>query len=162
MSQRLPNLRSLQVFEAAARLASFKLAATELHVTPAAVSRQIKGLEEALGFKLFERQNRRIRITGRGARYAEVIGQAFGTILTGTAELMGGPRKSPRLTLLVEREFATRWLLPNLHDFKDRYIDADVEIIPATDILELPPSGPRAAIVYRKLPQLGVQVDHLL
>ena len=78
-----------RLFEAAARLCSVKHAAAELHVTPAAVSRQIKELERALGCDLFVRQNRKITVTARGQRYAAIVGRAFGEIGAATAELSG-------------------------------------------------------------------------
>ena len=66
MSRRLPPLNSLRAFEAAARHLSFTKAANELHVTPAAISHQIKALEEQLGVPLFRRLTRALRLTAAG------------------------------------------------------------------------------------------------
>lgn len=66
MAYRLPPLGSLRAFEAAARHLSFKHAAEELHVTPAAISQQIKGLEDYLGVRLFVRLTRALAITPQG------------------------------------------------------------------------------------------------
>lgn len=161
MTARLPNLRALQIFEAAARFESFKRAAQELHVTAAAVSRQIKELERTLGFALFVRQNRKVTVTDRGARYASVVSRSFADIASVTTELSGA-RSKARLSLLVEREFAHRWLMPNLSRFNRLYPDIDIEIVPATEISELPTNGPAAAITYRRISQHGLKVDHLL
>lgn len=69
MSRRLPPLNSLRVFEAAARHLSFTRAAEELFVTQAAVSHQIKALEEFLSLKLFRRRNRSLLLTEEGQSY---------------------------------------------------------------------------------------------
>ena len=66
MADRLPPLNALRAFEAAARRGSFRDAATELHVTPAAISHQIKALEDHLGVALFRRLNREVRLTDQG------------------------------------------------------------------------------------------------
>ncbi len=161
MTSRLPNLRALQIFEAAARLGSFKRAAEELHVTAAAVSRQIKELERTLGFALFVRQNRKVTMTDRGVRYASVISRCFADIAGATTELSGA-RSNTRLSLLVEREFAHRWLMPNISKFNRLHPEVDIEVVPATEISELPTNGPAAAITYRRISQHGLKIDHLL
>lgn len=162
MPRRLPSLTALRVFEAAARLQSFKSAARELHVTPAAVTRQIKELERALGFTLFDRMNRKVLITDRGSRYAAVVRRAFDDIASMTRDLVEGSKRASRLTLLVEREFASRWLLPKLRDFNDRQPDVDVEIVPATEVAGLPIDGAHGAITYGELAQPGIRLECLL
>ena len=69
LRNRLPPLTSLLPFEAAARLESFSKAADELHITQAAISRQIRALEQDLGVKLFVRRNRAVFLTDRGERW---------------------------------------------------------------------------------------------
>ena len=69
MARRIPPLKAMPVFEAAARHLSFTLAADELHVTQAAISHQIKGLEDWLGVELFHRFNRRLALTEAGQAY---------------------------------------------------------------------------------------------
>ncbi len=71
MDRRLPSLNALRAFEAAARHLSFSRAGRELHVTPSAVSHQVRGLEEELGLRLFERRPRALRLTPAGARLLE-------------------------------------------------------------------------------------------
>ncbi len=75
--RRLPPLHALRAFEAVARLGSFKDAASELSVTPAAVSQQVRKLEEDLGIELFIRENRRITLTPSGARLHSGLTDAF-------------------------------------------------------------------------------------
>src|SRR3546814_9941046 len=77
MPIRLPPLQTLRAFEAAGRLLSMSLAAAELHVTPGAVSRQIRALEEDLGIALFRRMTRRIALTEDGAALHQVVGRAL-------------------------------------------------------------------------------------
>ena len=77
MPRSLPPLTSLRTFEAAARLGSFTRAARELHVTPAAVSHQIRGLEEYLGITLFRRTTRRIVLTDQATAAADSLREAF-------------------------------------------------------------------------------------
>lgn len=77
MSYRLPPLNGLRAFEAAARHLSFKLAATELSVTPGAVSQQVKHLEQALGVPLFERLHRSLVLTVHGEAMLPKVGEAF-------------------------------------------------------------------------------------
>ncbi len=77
MAYRLPPLGSLRAFEAAARHLSFKHAAEELHVTPAAISQQIKGLEDYLGVRLFVRLTRALAITPQGEAMLPKIRAGF-------------------------------------------------------------------------------------
>ncbi|MBN1238111.1 MAG: LysR family transcriptional regulator, partial [Gammaproteobacteria bacterium] len=79
-SKRMPSPIALRAFEAAARLGSFKAAAEELHVTPTAVSHQIKALETRLGRPLFERNTRSIALTAAGRKVAPVLTRAFRSI----------------------------------------------------------------------------------
>ena len=89
---RLPNLTALRAFEAAARHGSFKAAADELHVTPAAVSRSVSRLEEELGLTLFDRMHRAVSLTEVGARYAQRVSDGFRHL----AEEQGGPSSLSR------------------------------------------------------------------
>src|SRR3546814_5112572 len=77
MAQRLPSLNALRAFEAVSRHGSIKAAADELHVTPAAVSQQVKALEEGLGVKLLRRAEGGIRLTETGARGLEDLRAGF-------------------------------------------------------------------------------------
>jgi LysR family glycine cleavage system transcriptional activator len=77
LGKSLPPLACLLPFEAAARLGSFSRAAEELHITQAAISRQIRALEEDLGTSLFERRNRAVFLTEAGRRFAYSLGNAF-------------------------------------------------------------------------------------
>ena len=88
----LPPLTSLRAFEAAARLLSFTRAARELHVTPAAISHQIRGLERHLGVELFRRGSRRLTLTDSGQLAAEHLREGFERLARGVGVLRGGQR----------------------------------------------------------------------
>ena len=113
MPRSLPPLTSLRAFEAAARSLSFTKAARELHVTPAAISHQIRGLEQFLGVTLFQRTSRRLELTRDGQLAAEHFREAFERIARGVQALRQQGREG-ELVIGVTPSFATRWLLPRL------------------------------------------------
>jgi LysR family glycine cleavage system transcriptional activator len=113
MPRSLPPLTSLRAFEAAARWLSFTRAARELHVTPAAISHQVRGLEQFLGVALFQRSGRRLELTREGRLAADHFSDAFERIARGVEVLR--PRSRDReLAIGVTPAFATRWLVPRL------------------------------------------------
>jgi LysR family glycine cleavage system transcriptional activator len=120
MPKSLPPLTSLRTFEVAARLGSFTKAARELHVTPAAVSHQIRGLEEYLGVTLFRRTTRRLVLTEQAATAAEYLREGFERISRG-AELLRPSSKGGTLSLSATPAFATRWLVSRLSRFQKQH-----------------------------------------
>src|SRR3954453_18510996 len=111
MSRNLPPLNALRAFEAAARLLSFTAAASELNVTQAAVSHQIKALEDRLGLKLFRRVGRGLLLTDAApACFAEIAG-AFDRIAGATRRLHQHDAAGV-LSATVLPSFAAKWLLP--------------------------------------------------
>ncbi len=127
MSRRLPPLNSLKVFEAAARHLSFTRAAEELFVTQAAVSHQIKALEEFLSLKLFRRRNRSLLLTEEGQSYFLDIKEVFSAIAEATDKVMERSEKGA-LTISLPPSFAIQWLVPRLADFNQQQPDIDVRI----------------------------------
>ncbi len=143
----LPSLTALRVFEAAARNGSFKAAAGELHVTEAAVSRQIRLLEADLEVRLFERSNRGVQLTRTGEHYFEPIRHAFDVIDDSTRQT--SRRKMRRkLALAVDPGLALRWLIPRMRGFRAACPDIAVEIHPALALTPLPHPEIAAAIFY--------------
>ena len=110
---RLPPLKAIRVFEAAARHLSFTRAADELAVTQAAVSHQIKALEEHLGQPLFRRLNRALALTPAGAEFYPTIRNAIEAIAT-AIERLRDPLQSGVLNVSLLTTFLTRWLVPRL------------------------------------------------
>jgi LysR family glycine cleavage system transcriptional activator len=123
----LPPLTALRAFEAAARLSSFTRAARELHVTPAAVSHQIRGLEKFLGVTLFRRTTRRLELTDQGRVAAELFREGFEKLARGVSQLRAD-ETGASLTLSVTTAFASRWLVPRLGRFARRCPGVDLNI----------------------------------
>lgn len=127
MSKRLPPLNALRVFDAAARHLSFTKAAEELFVTQAAVSHQMKSLEDFLGLKLFRRRNRSLLLTEEGQSYYLDIKEIFTAINDATRKLQARSAKGA-LTVSLSPSFAIQWLVPRLSGFNQSFPGIDVRI----------------------------------
>lgn len=125
--RRLPPLSALRAFEAAARHMSFTRAADELSVTPAAVSQQIRGLEDWLGTPLFRRLTRALRLTEAAQSVLPQLSEAFDMLADVTARLEADV-DAPVLVVSAAPTFATKWLVPRLAHFNDAYPDINVRI----------------------------------
>src|SRR5215469_9430826 len=115
MSRPLPPLGSLRAFEAVARRLSFTRAADELHVTPGAVSQQIRQLERLLGQILFVRTRRSVTLTEAGIRMLPDVQAGLETLARAVRNHSSPGDRS--LTISVAPSFASKWLLPRLADF---------------------------------------------
>nr|WP_163502730.1 LysR substrate-binding domain-containing protein [Halomonas socia] len=127
MNRRLLPLSQLRAFEAAARHRSFKQAAEELGVTPAAISQQVRELEALLGVALFERRVRQVVPTAAAEHLYPVLCHgfnAFGDAL----EALREQTAPASVTLSCTPAFASHWLLPRLADFHERHPDIDLRI----------------------------------
>jgi DNA-binding transcriptional LysR family regulator len=131
LSISLPALRS---FDAAARTGSFKDAASELGVTPTAVSHQIRTLEDQLGVALFVRQTRKIVLTREGSRLADATSRGFREIYDALEEMR---EVSSRLTIATTPAFAALWLVPRLADFEAKHPATNVHIKTSTEMVDL-------------------------
>ncbi len=127
MRRDLPPLNALRAFEAAARLLSFTRAAAELAVTQAAISHQIKSLEEWLGVLLFQRLPRRLVLTDGGRELLATIRDAFDRIEGAVARVRRNDGTGP-LTVTVLPSFAAKWLVPRLGRFQTQHPDIEVRI----------------------------------
>lgn len=127
MPRSLPPLTALRAFEVAARLSSFTRAARELHVTPAAVSHQIRGLENYLGVTLFRRTTRHVELTEHGQLAAEKFRDGFELLAHGVDQLRARHARAS-IAVSVTTAFATRWLVPRLSEFAARCPDVDVRV----------------------------------
>jgi len=123
----LRSLSGLVDFECAARWGSFKLAARELHKTPAAVSQQVKQLEENIGFPLFVRHPRHISLTEKGQELAIATGRMLGDLRSKVAALQRGDEESV-LRISTTHSFAIKWLVPRMHRFTKLYPELDIRI----------------------------------
>jgi LysR family glycine cleavage system transcriptional activator len=140
--QRLPPLNALRAFEAAARHLSFALAAKELHVTPAAVSHQVKGLEEYVGQLLFRRLPKGLDLTRSGRAFVPKLREGFERFGEALEELHA-IEDSATLSVSVATSFATRWLAPRLHRFVGAHPELDVRINASTRLID--PRGDQLA-----------------
>lgn len=127
LANRLPPLKALRVFDASARHLSFTRAAEELFVTQAAISHQIKSLEEHLGLKLFVRKNRALRLTEEGQSYYHDIKHIFTSLHDATERLLNRGAKGA-ITVSSQASFAIQWLVPRLTAFNALHADIDVRI----------------------------------
>lgn len=125
---RLPPLNALRTFEAVARHRSFRRAAAELFVTPAAVTHQIRLLEEQLGVELFRRLPRRVELTPAAQSALPVLQKAFELMARSVNELRHFGH-TPRLTVRASPTFASRWMMPRLRHFLTQHQDIDVRVL---------------------------------
>ena len=136
---RFPPLNALRAFESAARHLSFAMAARELHVTPAAISHQVKGLEEHLEQRLFRRLKRGLELTRGGQVLQPGLSDGFGRLGAALDELRS-LGEAGTLAVSVPSSFATRWLAPRLHRFVGAHPELDVRINASTRLID-PDSG---------------------
>lgn len=123
----LPPLSALRAFESAARHLSFKKAAAELHVSPAAISHQIHALEDYLGVPLFERLNRGLNLTDAARAALPKISDGFQSLNAGVG-LMRATDGGTRLSVSAGPALTAKWLMPKLHRFATANPDIDVRI----------------------------------
>ena len=125
--KRLPPLSALRAFEAVARTLSFTGAARELHVTPGAISQQVRALEEQLGTALFRRSRRSVALTAAGSAILPDVQAGFESL---SRVLDDGWRRSQgkTLTISVAPSFASKWLLPRLPEFAAQFPDIELRI----------------------------------
>jgi LysR family glycine cleavage system transcriptional activator len=147
MARRLPPLNSLRAFEAAARHLSFARAAEELHVTPAAISHQIKALEDHLGVRLFRRLNRAVLLTDAGQACIAGLSEAFDRMAAALervrAQDCGGP-----LTVSTPPALAAKWLVPRLERFQALYPEIDVRVSAVMRLVDFAREDVDVAIRY--------------
>ena len=161
MGRQLPPLNALRAFEAAARHLSFTKAATELHVTQAAISHQVKALEETLGVMLFRRLNRRLVLTDHGQSYLPVLRDAFDQIDSATRRLYADERAGP-LRISALSSFAARWLLPRLPRFRERHPEIDVVVSVSDALIDFSTENIDIGLRYGFGNYPGLASEHLM
>jgi len=140
-------LNALRAFEAAARHQNFTRAALELYVSQAALSHQIRSLEERLGVRLFHRLPRGVALTEEGAALYPVLNEAFDRIALGMARFVGGAGREV-LTVGVVGTFAAGWLLPRLADFEAAHPDIELRLQTHNNRIDLAGEGLDLAIRF--------------
>ncbi|WP_292119900.1 LysR substrate-binding domain-containing protein, partial [Mesorhizobium sp.] len=118
MSRLLPGTRALRTFEAAARHLNFTRAADELGLTPAAVSHQIKEIEDQLDLVLFTRTSRSIRLTEAGSLLHDASIDALDLLNRAVSRARKMTRGTALLKVTLDAQFATKWLMRRVDDFR--------------------------------------------
>lgn len=158
---RLPPLNALRAFESAARLLSFSKAAAELHVTPGAISQQIKTLENYLGITLFKRQNRLILLTEQAQVCLPYLTEGFDRMAEAMKMMEELTLEKP-LTITVAEAFAARWLMPRLRSFQTLHPDIDVRFDVSKELVDLVHDDIDVGIRYGSGEYPGLETDFLL
>lgn len=131
----MPNLTQLRAFEAAARNLSVSKAAADLNVTHAAVSQQLRALEDWLGFAVLRRAGRSILLTEAGQRYYAAVREAFDLVEDETVRLRRADENRP-LHVATTSAFASRWLVPRLPRFQQRAPTIQLRLNPTRELID--------------------------
>ncbi|MDR6586624.1 transcriptional regulator GcvA [Herbaspirillum frisingense] len=158
--RKLPNLPALRGFDAAARHECFSRAAEEVHVTPSAISHQVRALEADLGLQLFKRHGKRIAITETGQRFAATIRKSLGEIAQ-AAEHLRSLNRQQRLVISVTPSFASRWLAPRLWKFIDVHPEIEVVLQSGSHLADLRLDGVDVGIRFGRGKYSGVVTEKL-
>ncbi len=150
-----PPLRSLQVFEAAARCGSFTAASEELGITQSGVSRQVSDLEATLGVALFIRRGARLAVTPAGERLATQLADALSRTWSAVADAR---RSDQVVTLSMLPSVAARWFAPRLGAFLAAHPDVDLRITASRHLVDFATEGVDAAIRYSPSPARDLDV----
>ena len=134
--QKIPSLSALRVFEAVGRLKNQTEAASELNVTQAAISQQLRLLQNEFGQKLFTRQGKGIALTPFGERLHTPITQGFLEIFEGIEKIQSEMEERP-LRISLPPIFAERWLMPRVGDFWHTHPEIELELIPSETHFDL-------------------------
>jgi LysR family transcriptional regulator, glycine cleavage system transcriptional activator len=159
--RKLPPLNALRSFEAAARHLSFTKAADELAVTPAAVSHQVKALEDLLGVTLFRRTKRALLLTDEGQAVLPGIRDGFDRLLA-AVEQLGEVGRSGVLTVSLAPSFAVKWLLPRLDRFQAAHPEIDVRVAASNELVDFSAADVDLAIRYGAGRYEGLSVERLI
>lgn len=144
---RLPPLNALRAFTVAARHLSFVRAADELAVTPAAVSQQVRMLEDHLGYQLFRRVGRQLLLSDEGQALLPGLVEGFAK-LAGALEAPATLAGKGALTVSVAPSFAAKWLVPRLDDFRSLNPEIDVRISAGMQLVDFAEQDVDCAIRY--------------
>lgn len=158
--RRPPLLNALRAFEASARHLSFTKAADELGVTPAAVSHQIRQLEDYLGMPLFRRLTRAVLLTDAAQACLPTLREGFDRLAEAVAILQSADRAGI-LTVSVAPSFAGKWLLPRIERFTSAHPDIDVRISANMAVVDFRSDQVDVAIRFGRGNYEGLSVDKL-
>lgn len=159
--KQLPPLNALRVFEAAARHLSFTKAAEELHVTPGAVSQQIKALEDFLQTPVFRRHKRALLLTDEAQASLPILREGFDKLVE-AGEILAKKADAGRLTVSVAPSFASKWLVPRLDRFQEAHPDIDVWVSADMNVVDFAVDDVDIAIRYGAGRYQSLVTEHLM
>jgi LysR family glycine cleavage system transcriptional activator len=157
----LPSLGSLRAFAAVADAGSYTQAAAALNVSHAAVSQQVKALEERLGVALVARDGRGIALTEEGAALARDLATGFAAIARGVETLTGAGADRP-VQITMSPAFAVQWFMPRITAFQKRHPEITLMLNPTAEVVVLKPGGIDLAIRYGDNRTPDAKVDPVL
>lgn len=160
MSRRLPSLTAVRAFEAAARQLSFARAAEELHVTPAAISQQIKQLEDYLGLALF-RRGKTLAVSEAAQAALPLITEAFDQLERAVDRMRARDTSGP-LVVSTPPTFAARWLVPRLEDFHTRYPEIELRLLATRRLVDFALEDVDVAVRFGAPPFPGLHAEALM
>jgi len=156
--RRLPPLSALRAFEAAARHGSFKRAASELAVTPTAISHQIRSLEQHTGLQLFSRQVRQVRLTDEGAQLYPVLQEGFDAF-EAVIERLTRVNSRHRVTISATHAFTAKWLVPRLASFHGLHPNIDLQLHASDEAVDMANHEFDIALRYGRGPFPGLTAE---
>lgn len=158
---RLP-LNTLTAFRAVAELQNLRAAADVLHITHSAVSQQIRGLEEQIGFALFERRGRRVVLNPAGKALLGSVQSALSQLDDGVqAAAAAASGTTQRLRVTVLPSFAQRWLLPRMGNWHEQHPNVALEIDASQQLVDIVREGFHAGLRVGRGPWPGLESDRL-
>ncbi|KAA0585687.1 LysR family glycine cleavage system transcriptional activator [Azospirillum lipoferum] len=157
----LPPLNALRYFEAAARLCNFTQAATELNVTPSAISHQIRSLESYLGQRLFQRNRQTLFLTKIGQEYLRTVRDILDHLEVATEEAIGKPIKET-IVLSVSPAFASRWLVKRIKSLNNKHPHINIHINSARHHVDFEKENVDIAIRHGTGDWPGLKADLLI
>jgi len=150
-------LNALHAFVVAARHGSFSKAAEELHVTPAAVSQQIRALEDQLDVQLFHRLNRGIALTDAGQAGLSKLQEGFSSIQSAVQKMQSADNKS-ELNIWTSPSFASKWLMPRMHRFIEAHPSIDLRISGSAELIDSDSIAPSLSAQTLKAHNIDVAI----
>ena len=160
MGRRLPPLNALRAFEAAARHLSMVRAAEELHVTPAAVSQQVKQLENVLGKPLL-RRGKTLALSDAAQAALPLLSEAFDRLERAAAQLRAGAQDGP-LVVSTPPTFAARWLVPRMEGFQRLHPDIELRLLATHRLVDFALEDVDAAIRFGAGGYPGLHTERLM
>ncbi len=161
MRRQLPPLNALRAFEAAARHMSITQAAGELRVTPAAISHQVRILEDHVGLPLFMRNGRGLALTDAGSAGLRDLREGFAR-LGAAMDAIDSLGEAGVLSVSVAPSFAAKWLLPRLDSFQAAHPEIDVHVSASMELTDFVKDGVDLAIRYGAGRYSDLAVERLL